>query len=266
MHPSKIEILNQEVDSDGTAPSYYRTLVDGKYFKYITIEPGIYEVDDLCFPPVLLAKLPPFPPGDWNCGRIAPSDGIREPYFAEITRNTLRSIKPLWHQKSFDYLSCKIGERLRANVYMASSPQHPGERVIAKFARFDCEVMYYVAETRAYSWIEGHNIGPRFLGYLTEEGRAIGFLLERVEGWHPSISDLPACEAVVKRLHRLGILHGDLNRYNFLVSEKGATLIDFESAQRPEDRGAMKREMEGLREQLLDDSGIGGVESTDSDK
>ena len=62
--PTTVEILNQEIDCEGNTPSYYRMLVNKKDFKYITIEPKIHEVDDLCFPPILLSKLPPFPAGN----------------------------------------------------------------------------------------------------------------------------------------------------------------------------------------------------------
>jgi serine/threonine protein kinase len=141
---------------------------------------------------------------------------------------------------------------------MASSPQFENPTV-AKFARFHREIGYYVAETQAYSWIEVHNIGSEFLGYLTEDGRVIGFLIEHVRGHHATISDLRACEVTVRRLHALGILHGDLNKHNFLVSERGAILIEFETAKRSENREAMKREVEELEGQLLDESGNGGV-------
>lgn len=94
---------------------------------------------------------------------------------------------------------------------------------------------------------------------MTEEGRVIGFLIEYVEGRHATISDLPACEAIVRRLHGLGVLHGDLNKHNFLISESGAVLIDFETAKQSENSEAMEREVEGLKGQLLDESGNGGV-------
>ena len=258
MHLTKVEILNQDIDPEGNTPSYYRMLVNKKHFKYITIDPGIYEVDDLCFPPILLEKLPPFPEGDWNCGRISQTAGSPTPFFAETFKENLPSINPLWHSKFYPYLSFEIGERLRSNVYMASSPQFE-KPIVAKFARFHWEIGYYIAETQAYSWIEGHNIGPEFLGYLTEDGRVIGFLIEYVEGHHATISDLPACEAVVRRLHGLGVLHGDLNKHNFLISERGAILIDFETAKQSENNEVMEREVKGLKGQLLDESGNGGV-------
>jgi predicted Ser/Thr protein kinase len=264
-NPTTVAILNQEIDVDGSTPSFYRMLVNNQHFKYITIEPGIFEVDDLCFPPALLSQLPPFPSGDWNYGRISRTAEHPTGFFAETCKKEFPSIKPLWHSKSYDYLSFKIGERLRANVYEVSSPQFD-RRVIAKFARFEWEIGYYVAETQVYSWIDGHGIGPEFLGYLTEEDRVIGFLMEYVEGRHATISDLPACETLVRRLHGLGILHGDLNKHSFLVSDGRAVLIDFETAQRSEDSEAMEREMKSLEGQLLDESGIGGVVSGDEDE
>ena len=135
MHLTKVEILNQDIDPEGNTPSYYRMLVNKKHFKYITIDPGIYEVDDLCFPPILLENLPPFPEGDWNCGRISQTAGSLTPFFAETFKENLSSINPLWHSKSYQYLSFGIGERLRSNVYMASSPQFE-KPIVAKFARF----------------------------------------------------------------------------------------------------------------------------------
>ncbi|KAH8770533.1 alpha-galactosidase a precursor [Hyaloscypha finlandica] len=224
VYPTTVEILNQEIDCEGDTPSYYRMLVNKKDFKYITIEPKIYEVDDLCFPPILLSKLPPFPAGNWNYGRISQVAENATTFFAETSRKDFPSITPLWHAKSYDYLSFKIGERLRSNVYVASSPQFM-KPIIAKFARFE----------------------------------VIGFLIENVEGRHATISDLPACKAVVRQLHGLGILHRDLNKHNFLISDGGAVLIDFETAERSDDSEAMEAELRGLEEKLLDESGIGGV-------
>jgi hypothetical protein len=57
----------------------------------------------------------------------------------------------------------------------------------------------------------------------------------------------------------LSILHGDLNKHNFLISERGAVLIDFETAKRAGNGETMEKELEGLAGQLLDESGTGGV-------
>jgi len=64
------------------------------------------------------------------------------------------------------------------NVYFISSPSLD-KLVTAKFARFDREVGYYISRIDACSWIEGHDVGPTSLGYLVEDDRATGFLIER---------------------------------------------------------------------------------------
>ncbi|KAK6496140.1 hypothetical protein TWF481_002164 [Arthrobotrys musiformis] len=257
---SQIEILSQEVDTDNGQPSYYRMLDGGKYFRYITIDPGTLDEEDLSFPPALLEKLPAFPAGDWNSGRIARAEnGVL--YFVETIKKGLPSIDHIWHEKSFDYLSLQMKKRLGANVHLVTAPHvHPENRdVIAKFARFPWEVERYALETKSYEWIKGHGIGPQFLGHLTEDGRVIGFLMEKLEGRHATIADLPACKEVVGRLHALGILHGDLNKHNFLITGKDARIIDFETAKLSSDRDKMYQEAQTLEKELLDESGRGGM-------
>ncbi|KAI9771584.1 MAG: hypothetical protein M1835_006406 [Candelina submexicana] len=74
------------------------------------------------------------------------------------------------------------------------------------------------------------------------------------------IDDLESCEAVVRRLHGLGIVHGDLNKHNFLVDDGGkVALIDFESAKKSTDKEAMEKETRGIKEQLLTKAFRGGV-------
>jgi len=119
---------------------------------------------------------------------------------------------------------------------------------------------YLEAETVAYRWIDGKDIGPRFLGHLTEDGRVIGFLIQEIPRVRfPYIDNLSTCQEVLARLHGLGIRHGDTNKHNMLISGERATLVDFAEAQECEDQEALEREMDGLRERLMDKSGLGGV-------
>ncbi|PLB48397.1 hypothetical protein P170DRAFT_477012 [Aspergillus steynii IBT 23096] len=70
---SKIELLLQaEVDENDQ--SFFRLLVDGRSIKYITVEPGIYSFEDMCFEPSLVSVLPELPPGDWNDSLVAKDD------------------------------------------------------------------------------------------------------------------------------------------------------------------------------------------------
>jgi tRNA A-37 threonylcarbamoyl transferase component Bud32 len=47
-------------------------------------------------------------------------------------------------------------------------------------------------------------------------------------GRHHNIGDLRTCEDTVEQLHGAGVVHGDLNKYNIIVTGDVAKLIDFE--------------------------------------
>ncbi|KIM84725.1 hypothetical protein PILCRDRAFT_6332 [Piloderma croceum F 1598] len=55
-----------------------------------------------------------------------------------------------------------------------------------------------------------------------------------------------------KHLHSLGVVHGDLNRYNFVISPSGVTLVDFKNAMKSGDEEAMQKEFMQLAEQLME--------------
>lgn len=130
--------------------------------------------------------------------------------------------------------------------------------MIAKIARFEWEVPRIEQETRAYQLLEGSGLAPRFLGHVHEDGRVMGFLLEKLEGRPASLQDLSVCEAALGKLHGLGLLHGDVNRYNFLVTEDGVKLIDFERVQENASPESMSKELGSLHAELVDESGRGG--------
>ena len=225
-----VKILHLSVDDTGLE-SYYRVLVDGKYFKYISIDSGVYDVEDLTFPQALVPKLPQLPTGQWNLGHIAKDDDGISPHFAWTIQRTFSSIQQTWHPFFVDYLSLTLGKMLLPNVYEATAPGFE-DPVIVKFARFPWEIDYYNQETQVYSWIKGHDIGPKFLGHVAEGERVIGFLLQKLHGRHASYADLQLCQTVLSNLHSLGIQHGDVNKHNFLDQSSRAYLIDFETAKR----------------------------------
>jgi RIO-like serine/threonine protein kinase len=100
------------------------------------------------------------------------------------------------------------------------------------------------------------------LGHVTEEKRVIGFLMERVkdeagDARHATPADLEACSQALTKLHQLRILHGDINKYNMLVTSKGVTLVDFCTARKCEDTSALDKEMQDLEMRLRSDSQLG---------
>lgn len=251
---SGLQVLH--LSADENSESHFRILVDGQSVKYLTVDAGVYEIEDMCFPSTLASKLPPLPAGDWNLGHICKDKGSSQSKIDWIVRKDFSGIRNLWHPTQVDYLALALGNMYMSNVYQAQCDRFDSP-VIVKFARFPYEINWYNAETEVYSWIKGHDIGPDFLGHVTEGDRVIGFLLEQVKGRHASIEDLGPCRATVGRLHELGIIHGDLNKHNFLVEGSRATLVDFEVARKSCDKDEMAKEMQGLEQQLRDVSGRG---------
>lgn len=67
------------------------------------------------------------------------------------------------------------------------------------------------------------------------------------------------CTRTARLLHKFGFIHGDLNRYNFIMMEHGAKLLDFEGAApvgelKPE---AAEEELKELASNLEDESVLG---------
>lgn len=63
-------------------------------------------------------------------------------------------------------------------------------------------------ETVGYRLIEDYDIGPRFLGYLLEDGRVIGFLMGRTaNARHAGPQDLDICQQTLS----LGYMFGGLS-------------------------------------------------------
>ncbi|KAI4275599.1 MAG: hypothetical protein LQ337_003111 [Flavoplaca oasis] len=246
---AELRVLDIADDPD-TPATHYRLLKTSGRILYVSIDAGVYDEDDNYFPPRLLDLLPPLPSGDWNKGHITKTKERPEPHFAWTRRADLPRITSTWHPTHVEFNELRIDSKLMPNVAEASHPEF-GD-VIAKYARFEWEISSYQAETEVYSWLEGHNIGPNFLSHLTEDGRVIGFLLQKLNGHHAGIQDLPRCEDIVRKLHSLHILHGDINRYNFLVNQKQVRLIDFETSVRGQDEDKQAEELRGLKGELLD--------------
>ena len=75
---------------------------------------------------------------------------------------------------------------------------------------------------------------------------------------HATPADLEACSQALAKLHQLGMLHGDVYRYNILVTSQGVTLIDFANARKSEEPAAVEEEMQVLEERLHSELGKPG--------
>lgn len=134
----KIELLQAEVDENDQ--SFFRHLVDGRSIKYITVEPGIYSSEDMCFGPSLVSILPKLPTGDWNDGLVAKDAKDGQPHFAYCNLIQFPGVQNTWHRTYVNYLELSIGRKLRTGIYKAKCLLFDDDIVVAKFARFPWEI------------------------------------------------------------------------------------------------------------------------------
>ncbi|KAL5341344.1 hypothetical protein BJX70DRAFT_66310 [Aspergillus crustosus] len=251
-------VLSMEVSSRDD--SEYRILVQNRV-RYLIISAGTFERSTLSMP---LSALPEFPEDrTWNMAYVN-----RDPASGEVAMDlqhrTFIGIKDPWHPVLVDCLKLKRIKQFTATTYEATySGDEPlttesSPVVIAKVARFEWEIPRLSQETLIYKSLEDTGLAPRFMGHVHEHGRVIGFILEKLEGRQANIEDLSSCQAALQRLHDIGILHGDVNRYNFIIQDDAARLIDFEKSQLCNGTTAfMQAEMDSLCDQLVEDTGRG---------
>ncbi|KAF5705875.1 hypothetical protein FMUND_11851 [Fusarium mundagurra] len=254
---SDIKVLNQEIDED---EGQYRIRA-GNRVHYVTI-PGyaspnrIFDETTLCRPYLLVPELPPFPDEDWTRMRLSlgPDGSVR----SDISFEPLDEVECTWHPQRIDVLSLK---RIKYHKQRVREVEYQGKTAISKVAVLQWLVPQVEHETRMYEALttsqgpDEVRIAPEVLGHLFEGGRNLGLLLEKIEGDYATLADLPKCEQALRKLHKLGFVHGDANRYNFIIERSSGNIkmIDFEHAERYDEKKA-KAEIEELASELTDDS------------
>ncbi|KAG6176324.1 hypothetical protein E4U27_005273 [Claviceps purpurea] len=263
---SNVRLLACEPNAD-TDDSYYRVLVDGRHVKYVITAPGTFcgcDKDNRTFEPVLLGEIfPPFPIGDWNKGHVARDPVTGQVTFIGTERVLLDEVRSGWQTVKFDELEFSRQDRLRHRVYVATHPRiNGGGPVLMKIANWPRELDRIETEIAVYQRICDQGVGPKFLGHVTEgpDGRVIGFITEWLGGARSAEPrDLDDCRKALARLHQLGIKHGDINKYNFLVREgHEVALIDFEVSKLDCSHDELEEEMNALKDRLESTDPRGG--------
>lgn len=149
-------------------------------------------------------------------------------------------------------------ERVSDRIFKA----HQNDKiVVVKIARFSHEVQYLQQELQAYDmlWRTKFTSMPQLYGYLFEEHdeRVVGFVMQHLDGQPAGPGDLADCRAVLKDVHASGLLHGDVNRYNFMKTDSGMKIFDFEDAHPTQSQASQDKELLELEEALHDLSGRG---------
>jgi hypothetical protein len=132
-----------------------------------------------------------------------------------------------------------------------------------KIARFPFELKWISQEIKAYHALRKSSLVPGLLGYACESqdhNRVIGFLVEKVNGHHAELEDLQACIEALEKLHGF-LIHGDICKYNIIVSSEGPKFIDLEDSVLVDaEKWSIElkdKERQSIARKLADDSGAG---------
>ncbi|KAL1845141.1 hypothetical protein VTK73DRAFT_1054 [Phialemonium thermophilum] len=159
----------------------------------------------------------------------------------------------------YDYFSLSPTREVKSRV----SEVHLGGRLcFLKIARFPREMPWVIRELQAYHVLEGTSLAPKLVGYVSEGSpdRVVGFLVEGIDGRTAELEDLEPCRRALDQLHH-HLVHGDICKYNILITAEGPKFIDFEdSILFGEERWSAKLrddEKQILAVKLADTSGAG---------
>ncbi|KAH6682259.1 hypothetical protein F5X68DRAFT_263243 [Plectosphaerella plurivora] len=156
MSVDRPRIISQELDSP-EYDNYLRILLEDLPLNFETI----------------LAPLP-YDEESWTVAQISrDSTGTLQ---AALSSPAKTHVKNVWHPQLVDFLHLQRVEQLTLLTRECTwneQPQPEHLLGIAKMARFEWEIPYIEAETKAYRLSEGTGLAPRFLGHIHEEGRVI---------------------------------------------------------------------------------------------
>ncbi|KAL1880036.1 hypothetical protein Daus18300_001399 [Diaporthe australafricana] len=260
------------METSAASDSHFRIRC-GESVKYVIVAPETFDDDELlmaldCLPPL------PYDKDEWNFARVSRTAGDPKLHVS-LDFRPLRGLSESWHPQCIDILSLEKVNLLSVNTFECILKDEPTQNdqisadsrtYVAKIARFEWEIPRLERETHAYQVIQHTDIGPRFLGHIHEQGRIIGFLLEKLDGRPAGIEDLSQCQEVLGRYHGLGLIHGDVNRYNFIIGESRVKMVDFEHYQETSSQEQMNSEMLSLPSELEDESGRGAGFLTDDEE
>ena len=252
--------INEEVLSIdlGDFDDLYRVR-RGKRILYLSIRaPSVIPYEDRTESGKILSHLRKLPKWDqdWQTLTVAKLGNETHCYENLFSPHRLRESELLVpSDKRFDIADLQFVDRVSDRVSLVSHNNIPS---CVKIAKFSHELTYVKQEIWAYSVLIKcglDNIAPRFYGYVYEDrpDRIVGFLMERLFGRYAVIADLKPCRHIVQQMHSVGLAHGDLNRYNFIVTSDGAKLVDFEASTFA-DEEARAQELKDLTGQLASTS------------
>ncbi|KAF1957537.1 hypothetical protein CC80DRAFT_410580 [Byssothecium circinans] len=141
------------------------------------------------------------------------------------------------------------------------------QRRIFKFCPFKFELPYFTQEIKALTVLSsrGCSLIPLMLSYVFERSKEqiIGFVCEELQGRFAEPGDYDQCRDGLQKLHSYGCVHGDLNKFNIIITASGPRFIDFENSRLDTDLSdaelatLQQREIDALDKALNDEEGWG---------
>jgi hypothetical protein len=134
-----------------------------------------------------------------------------------------------------------------------------GQQQILKICPFEYQLKYMSREVRAYNMLRERKcyLVPMILAFVFErsDDQVVGFICSRFEGEFAAPDDYDKCKLSLQQLHSYGIVHGDLNRFNIIMTADGPRFIDLENATLVIDKQDLSGQLEELEklEKVLSD-------------
>lgn len=240
----------------------YRIKRDNRIIYVRVLSPDIIPEDRRTYGPSAideLSKLEEWNDDSWNTLQVDQDEkGIK--CDKDVARPHFVPAHQLLHHPIYDISTLTV---IRESKYRTSEVSHNGQAAFLKIARFPHELKWIIQEIQAYHALAGSSLVSKLLGYISESSstdRVIGFLVEKVNGRHADLEDLEVCRAAPDPLH-ISLIHGDLCKYNVIITDKGPKFIDLEDsvlvgADSWSDE-LRQKEKQGLATKLSDTSGLG---------
>jgi len=105
--PGQDQDMMLQAGIDEVNESELRIAVAHKSIQYLTIDHGLYDVDEMYFAPSLISTLLSSPPGHWNQGHINSNTTNDQLHFAKVSKTQLPQIENLWHPLQIDYFELR---------------------------------------------------------------------------------------------------------------------------------------------------------------
>lgn len=195
--------------------------------------------------------LPPITTGRWNNMYVFPQVNGHGLQWDRIEER-FPEIQYVTSHHHFDFL--EVGERisqLRPNV---AEIVRGGRSMIVKTMCFASQwenmnrEMWATLHLDTQCGFMNPYVTPEFRAVITQNGRPIGFMMDKVYGRFPGPRQLRLCQEVLQKTHDAGLCHNNLKRHHFIFdahAKKRVFLISFEKATRFDPRIA-EEEMASL--------------------